>query len=119
MTKQPFSAAVLAFAAAVTLAACAAPGPRNSSTGSSRGSVPAAAAAAPAKDMKATYGNYGRVMRDGQTLYCKKESDTATRMVQETCLTPEQMLAQQENARNFMQGAQGIANTPPTSPNVR
>jgi hypothetical protein len=69
--------------------------------------------------MKAAYGSYVRVMRNGQALYCKKESDTATRMVQETCLTPAQMQAQQENARDFMRSTQGMANAPVTGPNVR
>jgi hypothetical protein len=44
---------------------------------------------------------------------------TGTRMMQETCLTQAQMDAQEENARNFTQGVQGIALPPPSSPNVR
>ena len=35
-------------------------------------------------------------------------------MIEETCLTQAQMDAEQEKARNFTEGVQGIANLPPT-----
>jgi hypothetical protein len=117
MMRPQIRREILAFAAASTLAACAATGPSNpSGPGSAISSAPAAAAAPAAKGMKSAYGNYVRVTRNGQAVYCKEERDTATRMMQETCLTQAQMEAQEENARKFMQGTQGIANTPASGP---
>jgi hypothetical protein len=106
---------LFAFAAPLALGACAATGAAGShATGPANVSAPASVASA--ADGPKAYGNYMRVVRNGQTLYCQKDLDTATRMVQETCLTPAQAQAQQENAHNFMQGAQGIANTPASGP---
>ena len=106
MTGQ-FRHEFVGFAAALALSACAATGP-----------PPAAASSdAAAKNSPKAYGNYMRVVRGGQTLYCQKDADTSTRMVRETCLTQAQAQAQEENARNFMQGATGIANVP-VSPNA-
>jgi hypothetical protein len=114
--KLQFGTKLLACAAPLALGACAATGAAGShATVPATVSAPAGVAAAPDNSPKA-YGNYLRAVRNGQTMYCQKDSDTATRMVQETCLTPAQAQAQQENARNFMQGAQGIANTPASGP---
>ncbi len=107
---------LLAFAAPLALGACAATGAAGShATGPTNLSAPASVAPASDNSPKA-YGNFMRVVRNGQTLYCQKDSDTASRMVQETCLTEAEAKAQQENAHNFMQGAQGIANTPASGP---
>jgi hypothetical protein len=100
MSQKP-SLGLLVFAAAAALTACATSGP-----------PPAGAGAAPA-------GNYRRVVRNGQTLYCQRDTPTGTRMMQETCLTQAEMDAQEEKARSFTQGVQGIALPPPSSPNVR
>ena len=110
--RQPFSGQLVVFANALLLSACAATHPAGSNgTPSANAAIPATAAPATNNDPKA-YGNYVRVVRKGQTLYCQKDLDTGTRMVHETCLTQAQAQAQQDNARNFMQSAQGIANTP-------
>ena len=115
--KQHVDGKYLAFAAApLVLCACATTGPA-ASTAAAKVSVPTTVATAPSDSPKAI-GDYGRVVRNGQTFYCQKDSDTATRMVHETCITQAQAEAQQENARNFMQGTQGIA-TPVANPNVR
>jgi hypothetical protein len=111
--KQRFGGTFLACAAALALCACAATGPGGSDgTAAAKATVPASVTTAPNNSPKAI-GNYMRVQRNGRTLYCQKDLDTATRMVQETCLTQAQAEAQQENARNFMQGAQGMATTVP------
>lgn len=90
--------------AALALAACAA-------------TVPPKPTAAPAATGVATVGGYRRVQRNGQTYYCIKEIPTGSLMAQETCLTQAQMDAEQEKARNFAEGVQGIATLPP-SPNA-
>ena len=114
--KQQLGGKCLAFAAApLVLCACAATGPA-ASTAPAKVSVPATVTTAPRDGPKAI-GNYRRVVRNGEALYCQKDADTATRMVQETCITQAQAVAQQENARNFMQSTQGIA-TSVASPNV-
>ena len=114
--KQRSGRKRLIFAAApLVLCACATTGPA-ASTAAAKVSVPATVASAPGDSPKAI-GNYGRVVRNGQTFYCQKDADTATRMVHETCITQAQAQAQQENARNFMQSTQGIA-TSVASPNV-
>lgn len=114
--QQQSAGKLLAVMAPLALAACAATGAAGShATGPTNVAAPASVAPAADNSPKA-YGNYLRVVRNGQTMYCQKDSDTATRMVQETCLTPAQAQAQQENAHNFMQGAQGIANTPASGP---
>ncbi len=117
--KRQFRLVILAFSGALALSACATtvPGPARAAVSASP-SAPAAAAPASGNAPK-VFGNYVRVVRGGQTLYCQKDADTSTRMVHETCLTQAQAEAQQENARNFMQGAQGIATTPVAGPNAR
>jgi hypothetical protein len=101
MSKKP-SRWLLVFVAAAALSACATGGPPK----------PAGTGSAPT-------GNYRRVVRNGQTLYCQRDTPTGTRMMQETCLTQAEMDAQEEKARSFTQGVQGIAMPPPSSPNVR
>ena len=121
MTRQ-IRQQFVGFAAALALGACAATGPTpsNPAPPASVGAPPTASSGdAAAKNSPKAYGNYVRVVRAGQTLYCQKDADTSTRMVHETCLTQAQAQAQtqEENARNFMQGATGIANVP-VSPNA-
>jgi hypothetical protein len=114
--KLQFGEKLLVLAAPLALGACAATGAAGSHpTGPTNVSAPASVPTAADNSPKA-YGAYVRVVRNGQTLYCQKDSDTATRMVHETCLTQAQAQAQQENAHNFMQDAQGIANTPASGP---
>jgi hypothetical protein len=96
------SVRLLTITAVLALAACAATGPPQPSH---------AAAAAPA--------SYKRVVRNGVTLYCRKEMPTGTRFVEETCLTQAQMDAQQKNAQGFTDDVHGMTVLPPTSPNVR
>ncbi len=109
----------MAFAAALALGACATtPPPPAQNPSPASIPAPAATTGTAARKEPQAYGNYLRVVRGGQTLYCQKDSDTNTRMVHETCLTPAQARAQEEEARRFMQGAQGISNTP-ASANVR
>jgi hypothetical protein len=91
-------------AAAMALTSCAATDPTK----------PTATSAATGA---ATVGGYRRVVRNGQTYYCIKEIPTGSLMVQETCLAQAQMDAEQEKARNFAEGVQGIATLPP-SPNA-
>jgi hypothetical protein len=107
--RRPFRQQLVGLAAALTLCACAATGPTPSNPPgpTSAGTPPTAATTA--QNAPKAYGNYVRVVRGGQTLYCQKDADTSTRMVHETCLTQAQAQAQEENARNFMQGATGIA----------
>jgi hypothetical protein len=117
MTRQ-FRQQFVGFAAALALSACAAPGPTpsNPPPAASVGTAPTATSSDGAtKASPKAYGNYVRAVRGGQTLYCQRDADTSTRMVHESCLTLAQ--AQEENARNFMQGAMGIANVP-VSPNA-
>ncbi len=116
--RSQLSGVLLALALAAALSGCAATAPASSAgSGSASSSAPVATATAPAKHLQGAYGNYTRVVRDGQVFYCDQEKDTGTRMVHETCLTQTQMEAQQENARNFMQGVQGMAASPPSNPN--
>jgi hypothetical protein len=116
--RSQIRGALLALALAAALTACAATAPASSiGTGAASSSAPPATASASAKHMHGAFGNYTRVVRDGQTFYCDQEKDTGTRMLHETCLTQSQMEAEQENARNFMQGVQGMAASPPANPN--
>jgi hypothetical protein len=101
-------------AVTLVLAACAAPGPAQPTAVA----LPAAAAQ-PTVPGSGPASNYKRVVRSGQTLYCKKETPTGTRFVEETCLTQAQMDAREKNAQNFTDDVHGMAVLPPTSPNVR
>jgi cytochrome c len=101
-------------AATLVLAACAATSPAQPTA-----AAPTAAATQPAVPGSAPASNYKRVVRSGQTLYCKKETPTGTRFVEETCLTQAQMDAREKNAQNFTDDVHGMAVLPPTSPNVR
>lgn len=92
---------IQSLAAAMVLTSCAA-------------TVPAQPAPKPAATAAKTMPGYRAVVRNGQTLYCTKETQTATRLVEETCLTQAQMDAARDNARNFTEGVQGIATLPPT-----
>jgi hypothetical protein len=105
-----------AFAAALALSACAATHSVSSNGGGSASPATPATAAAPSTGSPKAIGDYNRVVRNGQTLYCKKDTDTSTRMVLETCLTQAQAQAQAEAAHHFMQDSQGIANTPASGP---
>jgi hypothetical protein len=100
--------------AALVLTACAAPGPAQPSA-----AAPPPVAVQPTVTGSAPASNYRRVVRSGQTLYCKKETPTGTRFVEETCLTQAQMDAREKNAQNFTDDVHGMAVLPPTSPNVR
>ncbi|HEV2700196.1 MAG TPA: hypothetical protein VGV09_01095 [Steroidobacteraceae bacterium] len=102
MTGKPVWALSI-FAVALALSSCAATGPAKPSSTS-----PATTGA--------SVGNYRRVVRNGQTLYCINEIPTGKRMVEETCVTQAQMNEQEEKARNFTQGTQGMA-LPLASPN--
>jgi hypothetical protein len=104
---RQFRQQFVGFAAALALSACAVTAPPPAAT---------TATDTAAKNAPKACGNYVRVVRAGQTLYCQKDADTSTRMVHETCVTQAQ--AQEENARNFMQGATGIANSPVSPQNV-
>ncbi len=99
---------LLILAAASALTSCATTAPAAQAT------VPAKPAAVPAASAATAVPGYRRVMRNGQTLYCVKEIPTGSRMIEETCLTQAQMDAEQEKARNFTEGVQGIATLPPT-----
>jgi len=116
---QRFHEKLIGFAAASALSACAATGPAPANGPGPASAVTPPATTTAANNAPKAYGNYIRVVHGGQSLYCQKEADTSTRMVHETCLTQAQAQAQEENARNFMQGATGIANTPVSGPNVR
>jgi hypothetical protein len=115
--KQQFHGKHFAFTIALGLSACATTGPAPSTATPASVSPPATAATS-AQSGPNAYGNYLRVVRGGQTLYCQKDTETSSRMVHETCLTPAQAQAQQDSARQFMQGAQGIATTPISPQNV-
>jgi hypothetical protein len=99
---------VLVCAATLALDACAATAPAQPIV-----------AARPSGASTATSSNYKRVVRNGQTLYCKKETPTGTRFVEETCLTQAQMDAQEKKAQSFTDDVHGMTVLPPTSPNVR
>jgi hypothetical protein len=101
-------------AATLMLAACAARGPAQPIA-----AAQPAAVAQPTGTGSAPASNFKRVVRGGQTLYCKKETPTGTRFVEETCLTQAQMDAREKNAQNFTDDVHGMAVLPPTSPNVR
>lgn len=118
MTRQ-FRQQLVGFAAALVLSACAATGPAPATpAGPARADAPPASHTAAAQNAPKAYGNYARVVRGGQTLYCQKDADTSTRMVHETCLTQAQAQAQEESARQFMQNTTGIANSPVSPQNV-
>lgn len=111
--------ALTIFVGAAALAACATqPPPAAAAAAATATVVPASATGTHAKAMKSAYGNYVRVVRGGQTMYCQQDKDTSTRMIHEVCMSEDQMREQQEHARNFMQDAQ-IASPPISGPNVR
>ena len=112
-----FTLTVMLIAASAAISACATT-PTPAPVVAAVPVAPVKGSTATAKPMKSAYGNYTRVVRNGQAMYCQQDKDTGTRMVHEVCLTEEQMREQQEHARNFMQDAQ-IAAPPIAGPNVR
>jgi hypothetical protein len=106
-------------AATLALAACAAKAPTQPVATTVASATTATAGATATASTGPALAAYKRVVRNGQTLYCKKEIPTGTRFVEETCLTQAQMDAQSKNAQNFTDDVHGMAVLPPTSPNVR
>jgi hypothetical protein len=120
--KRELRGPLLIGAATVVLAACAASAPTRpagTTAASTTTTTTTAAGATAAAGTGPALAAYKRVVRNGQTLYCKKEIPTGTRFVEETCLTQAQMDAQSKNAQNFTDDVHGMAVLPPTSPNVR
>jgi len=66
---------------------------------------PATAAGAPAStkpDAKLLHEGYQAANYHGQTVYCRVESPTGSRFARKVCLTPEQIRAREENAKEVL-----------------
>lgn len=77
--------------------------------GATWANVPASPDVAPAA-LKAAYGNFIRVSRNGQTIYCNEDYGPGSHIRYETCLTPALAVALDSRQRdnNFMStGEQG------------
>ena len=95
----------LIVAVASALGACAANAPVSpGTTATASTSTPATAAAVAApKTAKDPTAGYRKVVKNGQEVYCRKESVTGSRTeVMETCLTLAQIETARENSQDLM-----------------
>lgn len=84
--QRQIGTTLVAFAVASTLGACVSP-------------RSALSIATPSHTISAPAG-YLHVMSNGQEFFCRQETETATRMQRNVCLTPAQLKAEQESPRN-------------------
>ena len=115
------------FGAAVILAACTSSGPAHPSgatsassvatspaTGSATGSTVKSSAAS--SEEKTGYrGAYRRVVRNGTEYYCRYESVAGKRIMQEVCLTKDQLAQQQQDADALMRQVGELPGNPQSS----
>jgi len=94
---------LLVVAGTSALVACATQTPTTFSATAHDGAAPAAAAAAPKKDLQPVPEGYRRVMIGGEERFCTTDPETGSRIKKDVvCLTRDELNAQQDNTRDFM-----------------